>query len=175
MELVYFVTVLCVKLSFLFFFYRIFESSKAMRFCIYGAIIANSVFYVTIFFRSMFSCNPIEKFFNHAIKGTCSLSGPNKPVPYATGIWGFISDFYVFLLPIPCVWNMTMRTSRKIKVIAVFGVGLLWVIPLILYAQVLILFILSACIASVIRLVFTFQLVNNVDATWNYIHLSPWA
>jgi len=151
-ELLYIPIVLAVKLSFFICLNRIF--SGKIRYYIWFGIVSNVIFYVIVFFYTLFLCKPIALAWNPFLDGTC---GPEESLPYATGIWGFLSDFYVFVLPLPCVWNLNMKMERKVKLTIAFSVGLF------------------ACIASIIRFVFTIQLVDNVDSTWNYIKLSIWS
>ena len=85
---------------------------------------ANFIFYLAIFFRSVFLCIPVERSYNPQIKGKC---GSELVLPYLTGIWGFLSDFYLLVLPMYCVWKLNMRMHHKVKLIATFGVGLLYI------------------------------------------------
>ncbi|KAH6663127.1 hypothetical protein B0J14DRAFT_570649 [Halenospora varia] len=153
-ELMYIFIVLAVKLSFLFCFDRIFGANRTVKWFIWFGIISNVIFYIIIFFRTLFLCTPVALSWNPNLDGSC---GEEKSLPYATGVWGFISDFYIFVLPLPRVWGLNMKMRRKLKLFSAFSVGLF------------------ACVASIVRFVFTLKLVNDVDATWNYISLSLWA
>lgn len=115
--------VLAIKLSFFICFNRIFGgNNKKIRYLIWFGIVSNVVFYVVVFFYTLFLCKPIALSWNPFLEGEC---GPEEALPYATGIWGFLSDFYIFLLPIPCVWSLHMSMKKKTKLTAAFSVGLL--------------------------------------------------
>lgn len=119
----YLVVVLPVKMTFLLCFHRIFATSRAkVRYFIWFGMAANIIFYVIVFFRTVFLCSPVAHAWDPFIEGHCASQ---LPLPYATGIFGFISDFYIFMIPIPCVWNLDMKAARKAKLLAAFSVGLL--------------------------------------------------
>ena len=44
---------------------------------------------------------------------------------YAQGIFGIISDFYIFILPMPIVFKLHMPSRKKIGVGAIFATGFL--------------------------------------------------
>lgn len=121
-ELWYIPIALSIKLTFLLFYYRIFKVSKTMRWLIYGGMAANIIFYVVQLFLSIFHCNPVAKNYMPELPGSC---GAQTPLPYSSGIWGFISDIYIFILPLPRLWRLQMKTSRQVKLTLTFGVGLL--------------------------------------------------
>lgn len=118
----YIVIVLAVKLSFFFCFDRIFGTNRKIKYFIWFGILSNVIFYTVVFFDTLFLCKPIALAWNPSLTGKC---GSQKVLPYATGVWGFLSDFYIFILPMPCVWSLQMKTTRKLKLMAAFSVGLL--------------------------------------------------
>jgi hypothetical protein len=44
---------------------------------------------------------------------------------YIQGIFGLVSDFYIFFLPVPFVWRLQMPLGKRIGVIAIFATGIL--------------------------------------------------
>lgn len=119
----YCVIVLSIKLSFLLSFNRIFTANHSkLKWFIWFAIFANTVFYIVVFFDTLFLCKPIALSWNPFLDGTC---GSERALPYASGAWGFIGDFYIFFLPMPSVWSLNMKRTKKMKLTFAFGVGLL--------------------------------------------------
>ena len=57
-----------------------------------------------------------------------------------SGALNAFSDFSILILPIPVIWRLQMPWAKKSRVIAVFAVGLL------------------ACIASIVRLIYSSEL-----------------
>ncbi|KAH6679033.1 hypothetical protein B0J14DRAFT_649420 [Halenospora varia] len=80
---------------------QLMSMSLAPCYCVWSAIFANVMFYIVVFFEVLFFCTAMECTFNPMVPGKC---GPEKPPPYATGIWSIVADFYIFPLPMPCVW-----------------------------------------------------------------------
>lgn len=83
---------------------------------------ACSVFYVITFFVDLFRCTPVEAEWNPSVKGKCFSYAA---FPWATGIFNFISDFYILALPMPIIFGMLMPLARRLRIAAIFGLGLL--------------------------------------------------
>lgn len=117
----------CVKLTLLFFYRRLFQAQAKARYYINGAIIFVFALNVALFFTTVFSCNPVEKEWNAMVRGHCF-----NPVvlPYISGISSSLTDLYVLILPIVLLWGLNMNTQRKLRVSFVFGLGILYVVPL---------------------------------------------
>ncbi|KAL6836946.1 GPCR, PTH11-type [Trichoderma camerunense] len=144
----------CVKLTFLFFYYRIFSETNKMRYLVIFGIVLVVGFSVSLFFGNVFSCIPVEKAWNPIVPGHCL-----NPVilPYVSGISSSVLDLYTLVLPVPVLVGLNMDLKRKVKVIAVFSIGLL------------------ACAASLVRLGMTPILHSSPDASWNLSKMSVWA
>ena len=125
-ELMYLPIAFSIKLAFLLFFDRIFAVSARIKGFTRGAMAANFIFYIITWFKSIFLCKPIQRSYNPSIPGHCSAE---DVLPYVTGVWGFLSDFYLLILPIHCVWSLNVKKERKWKLIVTFSVGLLYVHP----------------------------------------------
>ncbi|KAL6877132.1 GPCR, PTH11-type [Trichoderma novae-zelandiae] len=143
-----------VKLTFLFFYYRIFSGSTKMRYLILAGIVLTLGFTISLFFGTVFSCIPVERAWNPIVPGHCL-----NPVylPYVSGVSSSALDLYTLVLPVPVVVGLNMDLKRKFKVVAVFGIGLF------------------ACVASLIRLGMTPVLRSNPDASWNLSKMAVWA
>lgn len=112
----------CIKLAFLFFFYRIFSPQRTMKYWIIGGIIFVVCLNLGIFFGTLFTCSPIEKYWNSALSGHCIDS---IILPYLSGASSSAMDIFILLLPIRPLWALNMSLARKLRVLAVFCVGLL--------------------------------------------------
>lgn len=124
-QLLYQPTTLAIKLSVLICYHNIFsERGLSSQITIWFAIFACSVFYTVLFFCSLFYCNPIAKAYNPALPGKCMSF---TALPWASGIFNVVSDLYIFILPIPFVWALRMKMTRKIRLLAVFSLGILYV------------------------------------------------
>lgn len=93
-----------------------------------GAYMLIGVILTFYFVDSMFEickCTPRKKIWNPLMRGGHCFS------PYgtfqATGIFNVISDFLIFLLPMPSVWKLQLPRKKKMLMIIIFGAGLLYV------------------------------------------------
>lgn len=76
-----------------------------------------------MFFATLFECSPIEKGWNQLTPGQCL---PAKVLPYCSGAINVVTDFYLLILPIPCIWGLNLRLGRKLRALALFGLGILY-------------------------------------------------
>ena len=82
-------------------------------------------FYFIDMVLEIVQCIPREKIWNpflthgHCLNYTLLFE--------ATGIFNILSDFAIFTLPMPAVWGMRLKLSKKIGLTALFAAGLLCV------------------------------------------------
>lgn len=68
----------------------------------------------------IFTCSPIEKFWNSDLPGTCI---PNLPFWYINAAGNIVTDIIVFLLPLPSLTRLNLRKGQKLGLIGVFSLG----------------------------------------------------
>ena len=68
----------------------------------------------------IFGCTPVDKNWKPDTPGHCIVL--IKAV-YAYGSMNFISDFFIFLLPLPMVWGLQLSRKDKLGVTLVFMGG----------------------------------------------------
>lgn len=79
-------------------------------------------FYLIITFFNIFSCRPIEKFWNLFISGSCyDINTLLKTM----ALFNIISDVVILILPISSIWNLQVSSKQKIGIWIVFGTGVL--------------------------------------------------
>ncbi|CAF9908703.1 MAG: hypothetical protein ALECFALPRED_004904 [Alectoria fallacina] len=143
------------KLAILLQYKRLFVAHKH-NFVFYGVhvlIWTNLVFYIIETFLEIFACTPREKIWNPLTPGHC-IGIENNYI--AVGAWNVLSDFSILILPMVAIWNLQMANTRKIGVAAVFATGLF------------------ACVASVVRLAYTVDLLYTSDGTYSIIKVGLW-
>ena len=111
-----------IKLAFFWSYKRIFQPKKAMRWLCYGGAFVCTSLYIAAFFHDLFQCIPVQKDYNSKIPGHCLPAGVGGSV---TAIFNVISDFYILVLPLPFVWSLQMKLHRKLRLMALFGLGAL--------------------------------------------------
>ncbi|KAJ5164412.1 uncharacterized protein N7500_006242 [Penicillium coprophilum] len=165
-----------VKLALLFLYRRIFEHSSFLR-IVNGMIVLVSVWAIIMTFLAIFNCNPISAFWT--TEGTC-FDFKQFAVGYA--IVNIITDFVIWLMPIPKVWNIQLPKSQKIALSLIFALGLLYVYSffylkvaddLEFYLANTIVF--SDCAAAMTRLLLSMLVLGDYDSTWLYAKGYMWS
>lgn len=121
-EYIYLLLVAFIKFSYLWFYRRVFSPSPKMKwFCLIGIYLIGGA-YAGMFFSTLFQCAPIRRAWHPELPGHCL---PEKGLPYASGAINVVSDFYVLIIPIPCIWSLNMKLHRKLRVLSIFSLGTL--------------------------------------------------
>ena len=123
-EWVYLPLSAAIKLSCLLFYRRIFGPSLLMRRLIYAGVVFILATYIGLLITSILGCLPVVKHWNPTVSGHCLPPGSTA---YSSGALNVVSDIFVVFLPLPALWRLNMRLSRRLKVMAVFGLGLMYV------------------------------------------------
>ena len=119
-DIVYDPTVLFIKLSMILLYRRVFAVDKTMNRITYGAIAFLVTFYISEISVAI------------AVEALCTTAPPNPSLcsneyknTIAQACINVVTDFAVLGFPITKVFNLQMPLQRKIRVSAIFGVGLL--------------------------------------------------
>ncbi|KAJ5435235.1 hypothetical protein N7491_005830 [Penicillium cf. griseofulvum] len=140
-----------VKLALLFLYRRIFEHSSFLR-IVNGMIVLISIWAIVMTFLAIFNCNPISAFWT--MEGTC-FDFKQFAIGYA--IVNIITDFAVWLMPIPKVWNIQLPKPQKIALSLIFALGLF------------------DCAAAMARLLLSMLVLGEYDSTWLYAKGYMWS
>ncbi|KAL8688116.1 MAG: hypothetical protein Q9224_004969, partial [Gallowayella concinna] len=110
------------KLSLLSLYLDVFRPNQKLRYAIYVGIVFVTLFYTATFiaFCVLAIPGPGQSLIGVILsKDVASLI----PISVAQGAVNVVSDFYIFLLPIPGVLQLQMPTKKKIGVCAIFATG----------------------------------------------------
>ncbi|KUI72461.1 hypothetical protein VM1G_07521 [Cytospora mali] len=118
----YLVLTACIKLTFLIFYYRIFSPQVQMRYWIIGGMIVVTCLNTGLFFATVFKCAPVTKEWSSYLPGHCLN---HIILPYLSGVSSSATDIFILVLPIRLLWNLNMSLDRRLRISAVFGVGIL--------------------------------------------------
>lgn len=111
-----------VKCSFFIQYYQLFYPLRWIRISIWIGAIISTAFYVAFSITALILTSPWpgESF----LEGLLSQHYfKNTQFAIPLGVIGMLVDWYLFILPIPAVWNLKMSTSRKLAVINIFMTG----------------------------------------------------
>ena len=112
------------KLALFLLYYRIFALNRWMKIAIYLGILINFLIYLSSIIVLGVLCTPQQhKSWNSpAYAARCQRSLVMGEI---LGIFGLVSDLYIYILPLPVVFRLHMSLKKKIGVTAVFLTGLM--------------------------------------------------
>ena len=115
---------LFTKLALFLLYYRLFASKKGAKIAISLGILVNSIFYVASCIVLITLCLPRrgESWMSTSYAARCK---PASKIGNVQGVYGVISDLYIFILPLPVLWNLQMPLRRKLGISAIFCTGLM--------------------------------------------------
>jgi hypothetical protein len=110
-----------VKISLLVFYLEVFQGPKFRIICyiVLGYTVLSTI---VIQFLTIFSCTPIQSFWNRDIKGVCLDIGA---IGFANSANAILQDLIILILPMPSVLELTLKRWRKAAVTLMFAVGAL--------------------------------------------------
>ncbi|KAM7205755.1 hypothetical protein V8F20_002988 [Naviculisporaceae sp. PSN 640] len=108
------------KLAVLTMYYRIFSASRMIRYSVWVIGFMLMGWSIAVVFVSIFSCTPVEAFWDRSIPGQCIDSDK-----FYIGITvpNIIFDFLTVALPVYNVWSLQMGRDKKLAISGVFLLG----------------------------------------------------
>ncbi|MCJ1421743.1 hypothetical protein MMC32_008109 [Xylographa parallela] len=145
------VALLFTKATFFFMYLTIFGPLRWMRISARLGLLVNTGFYLAVFVANMIFSTPRPgQSWQEAVvgeQGTLALS-----IPQAVG--GLIIDMFILALPITAVSKLQLPPRRKLGVILIFMSGAL------------------AVAASILKVYYSYILINTADLTWASLPIS---
>ncbi|KAI0838522.1 hypothetical protein F5Y06DRAFT_268275 [Hypoxylon sp. FL0890] len=151
---VYVLVAATTKLTFLFMYRRVFSPQRAYKYAIDGGIVFIICATIALFFASVFACVPVSRTWDETVEGHCF--NPDG-IDYLSGVVNAVMDLYILVLPMHLLCRLRMDAERRLKLLAIFCIGLI------------------ACVSSLLRLGMTAVLRSSLDMTWNVSSLGIWA
>lgn len=130
---------------------RVFSPFRKAVIFIYVFMGVMLAYYIPAVIVKIRLCNPISKFWNDDIEGSCM---DQNAIIMADAIISVSSDLIVLLLPLPLTISLQMPTKKKMRVIAILGAGGL------------------AVASSIIRLVMTVVNAGSKDTTLAFMRVN---
>lgn len=119
-SIVYLISLLGYKFAILLLYLRLFAVDKKFRYSTWTVMFFVFGYLFSNLLTQVFGCTPIDKFWKPKTFGHCLVL--TKAV-YAYGSMNFISDFFIFVLPLPMVWRLKLSRKEKLGVTLVFMSG----------------------------------------------------
>ncbi|KAM0502199.1 hypothetical protein ACHAP8_003735 [Fusarium lateritium] len=159
------------KIAVLAMYYRIFITSTLIRYSTYMLASMMASWGVAVILVSIFTCNPVEGYWDHSIPSKCIDS--NK---FYIGITipNIIFDLVTVALPIREIWRLQMGRDKKWALTSIFLMGGRYVLKYRLDVHLLMSLSSSVVLASVARLVLylIFKTSENITQTLLYGNLA---
>lgn len=108
------------KLSIIFLYMRIMVHGvqRIANYVLLSIIVACNVW---VFIFQFIQCIPLEALWNPSVPGTCLPLAAN----IGNSVMHIITDFFIFLLPIPTLLTLKIPRKQKIGLVLVFSFGFL--------------------------------------------------
>ncbi|PWY93004.1 hypothetical protein BO94DRAFT_358235 [Aspergillus sclerotioniger CBS 115572] len=140
-----------VKTTFFLLYLDMFRTIRWQRYAIYLGLFVNWGFYLAVLIASLYYISPapgqswqasfVSTRYNHSLYIS---------IPIAVG--SLVLDLYILLLPMAPIWNLQLKMSKKLGVMAVFATGLI------------------ACVASSLSIYFK-TVLNSHETDFSYYSL----
>ncbi len=115
-----------VKISVLDFYVSVFRT-RTLTYSAYAIGVVTLTYWLSTVLTAFLICHPFAFNWNKVtVKGSC---GNLSAYYLSTGIVNLLIDVTIVALPLPLLWGLQMRMSRKIALTAIFSLGALWVSP----------------------------------------------
>ncbi|KAM7219405.1 hypothetical protein V8F06_005139 [Rhypophila decipiens] len=150
--LLYHAGLCAAKMTFLIQYYRIFAVAlPRMRLIYIGAIVLVGAWSFAQVLIALLICRPIAGLWDRTIKADCM---PNSPQIYVNAGGNIITDILIFVLPLPAIRTLNLKTRQKLVLLGIFSLGFFTVA------------------ISVIRIKY---LEIGSDVTWQHVESSGWS
>ncbi|KAF2277449.1 uncharacterized protein EI97DRAFT_449566 [Westerdykella ornata] len=156
LEVDYFVNIVMLKASLLFFYYHIFPGARVRRLTIVTMVV-NAMYGIAFVVTAIFQCSPISYYWHRwdgEHEGTCininALAWANAAVSIAL-------DFWMLAIPLFQVAHLQLAWKKKVGVAMMFCVGTF------------------VTIVSILRLQYLVHFANSTNPTWDQFDVCSWS
>ena len=124
MTFVYNPTAFSARLALLLFYFRIFSSHGATRVVVYAGILVGLLYLTSSEIAILVFRVPRHgvQWLSAQYVAQCM---PSEKTNYSQGIFGVVSDLYVFIVSLPILWTLQMPLRKKLGITATFLTGLM--------------------------------------------------
>jgi hypothetical protein len=124
-EILYVVVTTTTKVSVLLLYHRIFPQPWLQKTVWWGCGFM-AIHFFLFFFVVVFQCKPVTLVFDKMLEGTCI---DFYPVILSGAIVTILEDVVIISLPIPSLLKLNLKLRKKISVILIMSVGMMYVLP----------------------------------------------
>lgn len=110
-----------VKVALLYIVIRIFSPDRKKVIAVYLILATLLVYYIPCIIMKIFACRPISAYWEGTDNGGWCFN--QQKVIIADSVISMASDFSILVLPLPLIWNLHIRRSKKLRVVGMLGAG----------------------------------------------------
>ena len=114
-------SLMAIKMTFLTQYYRVL-AVRGMKKVFIAAIVIVGMWTVSQVLVEVFICTPIAGFWDKTIEARCI---PDYPQWYINAAGNIVTDFSIFVLPLPVLGKLDLPRPQKIVLMAIFSLGFL--------------------------------------------------
>ncbi|KAH8903381.1 hypothetical protein BR93DRAFT_940889 [Coniochaeta sp. PMI_546] len=122
---------------------------RGLRIAMYITTAVTIALFFASIFTTIFQCSPVAAAWNFTITDRKCFRLVNYL--YASTAVNIVTDIILCTAPLPYFWNLQLPRRQKVIVSTLFLIGGL------------------ACLASIVRLRFLYQIANTIDYTWQLV------
>ncbi|OJD40343.1 uncharacterized protein BKCO1_1000516 [Diplodia corticola] len=142
------------KFSILMQYLRIFATHRAMRMAILATLVFIILYTLEALLLSVFTCTPIDRFWNRTIAGTCVNT---KALWFAHAAINIFSDTVIILLPMPAFKGLNIPSKQKLALMAIFALGAF------------------GAVTSILRLQSIYTVADSADQSYDNVNAAVWS
>ena len=113
-------SVMFVKLTILTFYHRVFPNPR-FRIIVKVLFVFFILWHISVWGVTTFGCLPVRKWWVTETPGHCINL---LPFGIVANLINILSDFFVFLMPVPLLWKLKVSVAKRITLCCLFSLGL---------------------------------------------------
>ncbi|KAL9630232.1 MAG: hypothetical protein Q9164_006526, partial [Protoblastenia rupestris] len=152
-ELIYQLSMSCIKISILLFYYRLFRVNTRFVIAVWVMATVTACWYFTSTFVIIFQCFPVHYMWDRKIPGGQCI--PQEALWIGSSVTSLLTDVAILCLPMPMIWNLRIPMKQKVALAGVFLLGAF------------------VCVTSIIRLT-TIDELTLTDPTYTDVPSAIW-
>lgn len=106
------------------FYMRIFGSKQSFRIGVFVTMTIVWMWSASVILETFLLCRPLAYNWDTTIDGSC---GERNATYVVAGTLNLITDLMVMVLPLPHIWKLQLNVAKKVALLSVFCIGLLYV------------------------------------------------
>lgn len=123
--ILYGIAITTVKFSILWFYWELFATSGGVthKRIIQVAAVACTIWFLVVTFLVIFQCTPIHAYWDKFAQPPYCMDTSKLLLGYE--MTNLFLDVFILCIPMPIVWQLNLKASKKISLLGIFSLGAL--------------------------------------------------